>query len=150
MRISVWSSDVCSSDLERERVEWVCLVPTMMHRIWSLSPEVKARYDLSSLRRVVHLGAPCPPWLKHAWIDWLGADRILEVYAGTEGAAMLITGEDWLRKPGSVGTAPPGLLSVRDESGEICPPGVVGELFFAPAAATPLHSVGPVLHGRDS
>src|SRR3546814_4618492 len=72
--------------IERERVEWVCLVPTMMHRIWSLSPEVKARYDLSSLRRVVHLGAPCPPWLKHAWIDWLGADRILEVYAGTEGA----------------------------------------------------------------
>src|SRR3546814_17978252 len=110
MRISVWSSDVCSSDLERERVEWVCLVPTMMHRIWSLSPEVKARYDLSSLRRVVHLGAPCPPWLKHAWIDWLGADRILEVYAGTEGAAMLITGEDWLRKPGSVGQAPPGQI----------------------------------------
>src|SRR3546814_11566954 len=127
--------------IERERDDWVCRVPASMHRIWSLSPEVKARYDLSSLRRVVHLGAPCPPWLKHAWIDWLGADRILEVYAGTEGAAMLITGADWLRKPGSVGQAPPGLLSVRAERGDICPPGVVGALFFAPNPAPPFTSV---------
>jgi bile acid-coenzyme A ligase len=128
--------------IERERVEWVCLVPTMMHRIWSLPPEVRTRYDLSSLRRVVHLGAPCPPWLKQAWIDWLGPDRILEVYAGTEGAAILITGEDWLRKLGSVGQAPPGALSIRDEQGELCPPGVVGEIFFAADAATRFHYVG--------
>ncbi|MGN6268520.1 MAG: AMP-binding protein [Sphingomonas sp.] len=128
--------------IERERVEWVCLVPTMMHRIWSLPPDVRARYDLSSLRKVVHLGAPCPPWLKHAWIDWLGAERILEVYAGTEGAAILITGEDWLLKPGSVGKAPPEALSVRDEAGNLCPPGVVGEIFFAPETATRFHYIG--------
>ncbi|HVI97571.1 MAG TPA: AMP-binding protein [Sphingomonas sp.] len=136
--------------IERERVEWVCLVPTMMHRIWSLPPEVRARYDLSSLRKVVHLGAPCPPWLKHAWIDWLGPERILEVYAGTEGAAILITGEEWLLKPGSVGKAPPGALSVRDEEGRACPPGVVGEIFFAPETATRFHYVGadPRLDGE--
>jgi len=128
--------------IEGERVEWVCLVPTMMHRIWSLPPEVRARYDLSSLRKVVHLGAPCPPWLKHAWIDWLGPERILEVYAGTEGAAILITGKDWLLKPGSVGKAPPETLSVRDEEGNACPPGVVGEIFFAPETATRFHYVG--------
>jgi len=128
--------------IERERVEWVCLVPTMMHRIWSLPPEVRSRYDLSSLRKIVHLGAPCPPWLKHAWIDWLGAERILEVYAGTEGAAILITGEEWMHKPGSVGRAPPGALSVRDEDGNICPPNVVGEIFFAPETATRFHYVG--------
>jgi bile acid-coenzyme A ligase len=128
--------------IARERVEWVCLVPTMMHRIWSLPPEVRARYDLSSLRTVVHLGAPCPLWLKRAWIDWLGPERILEVYAGTEGAAILITGEEWLEKPGSVGKAPPGALSVRDEEGNPCPPGVVGEIFFAPETATRFHYVG--------
>jgi bile acid-coenzyme A ligase len=114
----------------------------MMHRIWSLPPEVRARYDLSSLRKVVHLGAPCPPWLKHAWIGWLGPERILEVYAGTEGAAILITGEEWLRKPGSVGKAPPEALSIRDEAGNLCPPGVVGEIFFAPETATRFHYVG--------
>ncbi len=128
--------------IERERVEWACLVPTMMHRIWSLPPEVRTRYDLSSLRTIVHLGAPCPPWLKHAWIDWLGPNRILEVYAGTEGAAILITGEEWLRKPGSVGKAPPEALSVRDERGEACPPGVIGEIFFAPESATRFHYIG--------
>jgi bile acid-coenzyme A ligase len=128
--------------IERERAGWVCLVPTMMHRIWSLPTEVRARYDLSSLRKVVHLGAPCPPWLKHAWIDWLGPERILEVYAGTEGAAILITGEDWLLKPGSVGKAPPEALSVRDDEGNVCPPGAVGEIFFTPETATRFHYVG--------
>ncbi|HWE44572.1 MAG TPA: AMP-binding protein [Caulobacteraceae bacterium] len=128
--------------IERERVEWVCLVPTMMHRIWNLPSEVKARYDLSCLRRVVHLAAPCPAWLKRAWIDWLGPERIFEIYAGTEGASVFITGEEWLRKPGSVGKAPAGALSVRDEAGEICPPGVVGEIFFAAEAATRFHYIG--------
>jgi bile acid-coenzyme A ligase len=128
--------------IAREHVEWVCLVPTMMHRIWSLPSEVRTRYDLSSLRKVVHLGAPCPAWLKHAWIDWLGPERMLEVYAGTEGAAILITGEEWLLKPGSVGKAPPEALSVRDEEGHICPPGVVGEIFFAPETATGFHYIG--------
>ena len=107
--------------IEQERVEWVCMVPTMMHRIWSLPAAVRARYDLSSLRRVLHLAAPCPSWLKRAWIDWLGPDRILEIYAGTEGAAILITGEEWLLKPGSVGKAPPETLSVRDDTGAPCP-----------------------------
>ena len=128
--------------IERERVEWVCMVPTMMHRIWNLPSEVRARYDLSSLRKVVHMAAACPPWLKRAWIEWLGPDRILEVYAGTEGASLLIGGEEWLRKPGSVGKAPPEALSVRDEAGEICPPGTVGEIFFTAEAATRFHYIG--------
>jgi bile acid-coenzyme A ligase len=127
--------------IERERVEWACMVPTMMHRIWNLPPEVKAGYDLSSLRTLIHMAAPCPPWLKRAWIDWLGPGRILELYAGTEGAALLITGEEWLRKPGSVGKATAG-LSVRDEAGEACAPGVVGEVFFAPEAAARFHYIG--------
>lgn len=113
-----------------------------MHRIWSLPGEVKARYDLSSLRQVVHMAAACPPWLKRAWIDWLGPDRILEVYAGTEGAAILITGEEWLRKPGSVGKAMPDTLSVRDDRGDVCASGVVGETFFAADAATRFHYIG--------
>jgi len=128
--------------IERERVEWVCMVPTMMHRIWNLPAEVKARYDLSSLRKIVHMAAACPPWLKRAWIDWLGADRILEVYAGTEGASLLIGGEEWLSKPGSVGKAAPEAVSVRNEAGELCPPGVIGEIYFNAEAATRFHYNG--------
>ena len=77
-------------DARRDRraptADVVYLVPTMMKRIWRLPPEdVRDRYDLSSLRLVWHLAEPCPAWLKEAWIDWLGPERIFELYGGTEG-----------------------------------------------------------------
>lgn len=128
--------------IESEKVEWVCMVPTMMHRIWSLPADVRTKYDLSSLRRVLHLAAPCPPWLKHAWIDWLGADRIVEIYDGTEGPSTMITGEEWLRKPGSVGRVSRDAVTILGEAGRLCAPGEVGEIFFAPDAVERFHYIG--------
>lgn len=128
--------------IERERVQWVCMVPTMMQRIWNLPEAVRDRYDLSSLQCVVHMAAACPPWLKRAWIDWLGPDRIFEVYAGTEGAALFITGEEWLQKPGSVGKAPPELVTIVGEDGAPSAPGEVGEIFFGGDAGTRFHYIG--------
>lgn len=128
--------------IEAERIQWVCMVPTMMQRIWNLPEEVRGRYDLSSLQCVCHMAAACPPWLKQAWIDWLGPQRIFEVYAGTEGAALFITGEEWLAKPGSVGKAPPELVTILDEDGTPCPPGVIGEIFFGGDAGTRFHYIG--------
>ena len=55
--------------IQDEQDTWVLLVPTMMHRIWRLPDEVRLGYDVSSLRTVLHLGAPCPPWLKRGWLD---------------------------------------------------------------------------------
>jgi bile acid-coenzyme A ligase len=128
--------------IEAERVQWVCMVPTMMQRIWNLPEEVRSRYDLSSLQCVCHMAAACPAWLKQAWIDWLGPERIFEVYAGTEGAALFITGEEWLAKPGSVGKAPAELVTIVDENGAPCPPNVVGEIFFGGDAGTRFHYIG--------
>lgn len=128
--------------VQREQVEWCFLVPTMMHRIWSLPPQVRASYDLSSLRRVVHMAAACPVWLKQAWIDWLGPDRVLEGYAGTEGPGTMITGREWLEKPGSVGRVAPDTLTVRAPDGQPCAPGEVGEIFFPPAAVERFHYIG--------
>ncbi len=89
--------------LEKDRVNWVMLVPTMMHRIIRLESEERQR-DLSSLEAVFHVGGPCAPWLKRAWIDWLGPERIFELYGGTEAqATTIITGKEWLEHPGSVG-----------------------------------------------
>ena len=144
----------CLALIEAHRVEWVCLVPAMMHRIWSLPPKVRNAYDLSSLKVVIHMAAACPIWLKQAWIEWLGPERILEAYAGTEGAGTLINGVDWLRKPGSVGQVASGALTVRNEEGEVCAPGEVGEIYFPAGAADRFHYVGaePRLdaHGRMS
>lgn len=136
--------------IEREKVEWVCMVPTMMHRIWSVPAEVRERYDLSSLRRVLHLAAPCPAWLKQAWIDWLGADRIFEIYAGTEGPSTMISGEEWLRKPGSVGKVPSDMISIVDEAGRDCAPGEVGEIYFAAEATGLFHYIGAEPRTDDS
>jgi long-chain acyl-CoA synthetase len=68
----------------------------------ALPAQVRAGYDTSSLRAVIHSAAPCPAELKRQMIDWLGP-VIVEYYAATEGGGTLITSQQWLRKPGSVG-----------------------------------------------
>jgi bile acid-coenzyme A ligase len=120
--------------IERHRVDWVLFVPTMMQRIWRLPEEERTRYDLSSLRRVMCTGAPSPAWLKRAWIDWLGAERIWEAYGGTERTAgTLISGTEWLSHPGSVGRPTHGRrIRILDAEGRECPPGTVGEVFMMP------------------
>jgi bile acid-coenzyme A ligase len=128
--------------VERERIGWCFLVPTMMHRIWALPREVREAYDLSSLKRIVHMAAACPVWLKRAWIDWLGPERVLEGYAGTEGPGTMIGGVEWLQKPGSVGRVAPDTITVRNADGELCPPGEVGEIFFPAASANRFHYIG--------
>jgi bile acid-coenzyme A ligase len=90
--------------VERFQVTYMYLVPTMMTRILRLPEEERLRRDVSSLRTAYHLGAPCPPHVKQAWIDWVGPEVVAELYAGTEGqAATVIDGAEWLAHPGSVG-----------------------------------------------
>jgi len=122
--------------IDRHHADWICLVPTMMHRIWSLPDAVKSRYDLSSLRAVWHVASACAPWLKRAWIDWLGADRIWELYAGTESFGAAISGEEWLNKPGSVGRVAPGSLEILDANHQPVGAGEIGEIHFPPVAAS--------------
>jgi bile acid-coenzyme A ligase len=117
--------------IERHRVDWMYAVPTMMHRIWRLPEAERARFDLSSLRIVFHMAAPCPPWLKEAWIGWLGGERILELYGGTEAQAItFITGDEWLAHRGSVGRVLLGEMRILDAEGHELPPGEVGEIWM--------------------
>ena len=126
--------------IERHHVDIVYLVPTMMKRILRLDDEVRLGYDLSSLRVVWHLAEPCPPWLKEAWIDWLGAERIFELYAGTEGqAATVITGTEWLDHRGSVGRVTTGQMKICDEYGNELPVGAQGEVWMRAVRDTPTY-----------
>ena len=120
--------------VERHRVEWVLFVPTMMQRIWRLTTEVRERYDVSSLRIVMCTGAPSSDWLKQAWIEWLGPEKIFEAYGGSERiAGTMISGTQWLAHPGSVGKPTAGRrVRILDEQGKDCPPGVTGEVFMMP------------------
>jgi bile acid-coenzyme A ligase len=116
------------------RAEWLYQVPTMMHRIWRLDA-ARADYDVSSLELVCHIAAACPPWLKAKWIEWLGPDRVWEVYSGTEAiGATVIGGRDWLEHRGSVGRLAPGAsVRILDEAGDDVAPGEIGEIYFRPA-----------------
>ena len=122
--------------IEAHKVKWVYLVPTMMNRIWALGEETRNRYDLSSLELVMHMAAMCPDWLKAAFIDWLGPDRIGEIYAGTESlGGTAIMGFEWLKHRGSVGKPSAGAqIRVLDDQGQDMPTGEVGEIYFRPAA----------------
>jgi len=120
--------------IETMGVDIAYLVPTMMRRIWALPEEVRTTYDVSSLRAVWHLAAPCPAWLKEAFIDWLGAEVIWELYGGTEGqGSTTIQGTDWLTHRGSVGRPVETCeMKIVGEDGETLPPGELGEVYMRP------------------
>ncbi len=129
----------------------VNFVPTMMLRIWRLPDEVKAKYDVSSLRNVWHMAAPMPSWLKRAWIDWIGAEKINEAYAGTESVgATTINGVDWLAHEGSVGKPRNCEVSVRDEDGADVPTGTIGEVWLrSTAPERTYHYIGAAQPAND-
>lgn len=117
------------------RVTWLYAVPTLMGRMLRLPDDVRAAADLSSVRTLLHVGAPCPEHVKRGWLDWLGPSKILELYAGTESIAVcMIDGEDWLRHPGSVGRPTSGELMIADEDLRPLPVGQVGEVWMRPPA----------------
>ncbi|RSN64344.1 AMP-binding protein [Actinomadura sp. WAC 06369] len=117
--------------IERYRVTHVQFVPTMLLRMLKLPEETRARYDVSSLRAVVHAAAPCPVEAKRRVIEWFGP-VVHEYYSGSEGNCFfLIDSADWLAHPGSVGRAAFGEAHVLDDDGRELPAGEVGTVWFA-------------------
>ena len=124
--------------IEEHKGDLAYMVPTMMKRIWRLPPAVRDRYDLSSLRLVWHLAEPCPAWLKDAWIEWLGPERIIELYGGTEGQlSTVITGPEWVEHRGSVGRPIGGEIKICAEDGQELPAGEQGEVWLRTAREAP-------------
>jgi acyl-CoA synthetase (AMP-forming)/AMP-acid ligase II len=121
--------------IERYRITHSQWVPTMFVRMWKLTDDERNRHDLSSHRVAVHAAAPCPVDVKQRMIEWWGP-IIMEYYSATEGAgATIITSDDWLAHPGSVGRTMMGPIHiVDDETGAVLPPGGIGVVWFQPLA----------------
>ena len=133
--------------VERHRVQQVQMVPTMFTRLLRLPQDVRNRYDVSSLRTIVHSAAPCPPHIKQQMIDWLGP-IITEYYGGSEtGAAVWCSTEEWLTHPGTVGAPADGaqIRIVDPDDDEEVPTGEVGIVYIKPADYWP----GFTYHGDD-
>ncbi|WP_419842704.1 AMP-binding protein [Candidatus Poriferisodalis sp.] len=121
--------------VDRYRTGSSVMVPTHFVRLLGLPPEVKDRYDVSSMRLVAHTGASCPVEVKQAMIDWWGP-VFTDAYGATEvGTVCSITSEEWLAHRGSVGRpiAPFSAL-VLDEAGNELAPNTEGRLYFRDAS----------------
>jgi acyl-CoA synthetase (AMP-forming)/AMP-acid ligase II len=117
--------------IERHRITTSVMVPTHFQRLLALPEDVRRRYDVSSLKRVAHTGAACAVNVKAAMIEWWGP-ILMEAYGGTEsGTTNMITSEEWLTHPGSVGkTMEQFELQVIGDDGQHLGPNEVGQLFF--------------------
>jgi acyl-CoA synthetase (AMP-forming)/AMP-acid ligase II len=117
--------------IDRYRVATTVMVPTHFQRLLALPPEVRPKYAVSSLRTVAHTGAACPRDVKRSMIEWFGP-VLTEAYGGTEcGTTNVITSEEWLKHPGSVGKTLEGFeLQVIGDDGRMLGPNEVGQLYF--------------------
>lgn len=122
--------------IEKLKIDTVYMVPTMMRRIWALPEEVRLGKDMSSLKSLWHLAAPCPRWLKEEFINWLGPEVIWELYGGTEGqGSTTIQGTEWVNHVGSVGKPVETCeMKIVGDDGETVPTGELGEVFLRPLA----------------
>jgi long-chain acyl-CoA synthetase len=108
------------------------MVPTQFHRLLALPEEIRGQYDVSSLRHMIHAAAPCPVDVKHQMIAWWG-DAIDEYYAASEGGGTLVTAQEWLTKPGTVGRAWPisEIAIFDDEGNKVEEPNVIGTVYMS-------------------
>lgn len=117
--------------IQRHRVAGSVMVPTHFQRLIALPPEVRAKYDISSMQRLAHTGAACPREVKRAMIEWFGP-VLVEAYGGTEaGSTTFITSPEWLERPGSVGKAlAPYETLIIGEDGKPLGPKQEGQVYF--------------------
>ena len=130
--------------IEQHHVAGVPMVPTQFIRLLKLDPEVRHRYDVSSLQWVLHTAAPCPEWAKHQMIDWFGP-VVVELYGSSEGVGPVIaTSQEWLAHPGTVGRATAMLeLSILDDDGNDLPQGEIGTIHAKRIDGTPSYHGDP-------
>jgi len=129
--IDRWTPEETLQLIERHRVTTSHMVPTQFHRMLALPDEVRGRYDLGSLRTVIHSAAPCPVDIKRRMLDWWGP-VIYEYYAATEGGGAIATPEQWRAHPGTVGRAWDGSeIRVLDDDGNPCAPGTPGLVWMS-------------------
>ena len=125
-----FDAEGCLDAIARHGITHGQFVPAMFTRMLKLPETVRKSYDVSTLERVIHAAAPCPVEIKKQMIDWWGP-IIDEYYASSEAhGSTLISADEWLTHPGSVGRPMSGGLHILDENGDEAPTGQPGEIYF--------------------
>lgn len=130
--VESWNALALLDAIERFRVTTTFLIPTMFVRLLQLPAEERERHSVRSLRFVVHGGAPCAPAVKRQMLAWWGP-VLWEAYGATEAQGTIVSPEEWLRRPGTVGKAIAGSrLAILDDTGRELPTGEIGAVYIAP------------------
>ncbi len=125
--------------IERYAVTHAQVVPTHLVRLLKLPESDRNRFDLSSLEKLVHAAAPCPPDVKRAAIEWLGP-IVYEYYSGSEGVGFCAIGpEEWLAHPGSVGRSLLAPVHIVDDDGNEVPARTEGQVWFETTSSFEYH-----------
>jgi len=126
-----WTPEACLQAVEKYGATTTHMVPTQFHRLLALPDDVKKKYDVSSWTHVIHAAAPCPVDVKRRMLEWWG-EVIYEYYAASEGGGSLVTPQEWLQYPGTVGRAwPSSELRIYDDAGNLCPANQPGTVYMA-------------------
>ena len=121
--------------VQEHRITHMHAVPTMFVRLLRLPEEIKKRYDVASLRFVIHGAAPCPIEVKRTMIEWWGP--VINEYLGSTetGIPVWHSSEEALAKPGTVGRAiEGGIVKIFRPDGTLCDIGEPGEIFMRQTA----------------
>jgi acyl-CoA synthetase (AMP-forming)/AMP-acid ligase II len=124
--------------VDKHKVTTTFSAPTPVRRVVDLPPEVRGRYDYSSMARLIANAAPWPFELKRKYVDAFGDASLWEVYGSTElGVNTVLRPEDQMRKPGSCGRAAPlvDVVLFDDAGNRVTTPMDPGELYVRSASA---------------
>jgi long-chain acyl-CoA synthetase len=125
-----WDPEEALRLIEKHKVTTTHMVPTQFHRLLQLSEEVKNKYNVSSLRNVMHAAAPCPVDTKQQLMKWWG-EVVYEYYGATEGGGAVAKPKEWLKYPGTVGKAWEGAeLRIYDDNGQPLGSNEVGTVYM--------------------
>jgi long-chain acyl-CoA synthetase len=125
-----WTPQQMLHLIDRYRVTNTHMVPTQFVRLLGVPEDERAKYDVSSLRHMIHAAAPCPPDVKRQMIEWWGP-VIDEYYAASEGGGTMVFADEWLEHPGTVGRAwPASEIVILDDDGNELPTGAVGTVYM--------------------
>ncbi|KMY68228.1 long-chain fatty acid--CoA ligase [Desulfocarbo indianensis] len=114
------------------RITFTSLVPTHYIMMLALPEEVKAKYDVDCVKKLLISSAPARRDLKLAIMDYFKNSQLYEAYGSTEaGLVTLLLPHEQFNKLGSIGREIPGtdIIKLLDEDGNEVPVGEVGELY---------------------
>ncbi len=125
-----WDAESLLRLIAEHSVSTSFMVPTMFVRFLKLPRQVRERYSVRSLRLVAHAAAPCPLEVKREMIEWWGP-VLWESYGAAEGAGTIVSSQEWLQYPGTVGKPIPGSrVKILNDAGEEQPAGAVGTIYL--------------------